>query len=72
MSKIIYKDDKVIIFVYIITNKKSFEEIKNYWYEQTKQKIAESDTICALVGNKIDLYHFQEVSNDEAKEFVKI
>ena len=29
MAKNIYKDAKVIIFVYDITNKKSFDEIKN-------------------------------------------
>ena len=71
MAKNIYKDAKVIIFVYDITNKKSFDEIKNYWYEQTKQKFAESNTICALVGNKCDLYDFQVVNIDEAKEFAK-
>ena len=71
LAKFIYKDAKVIIFVYDITNKKSFDEIKNYWYEQTKQKIADSNTICALVGNKCDLYDRQEVNNDEAKEFAK-
>jgi len=53
LAKFIYKDAKVIIFVYDITNKKSFDEIKNYWYEETKQKIADSNIICALVGNNV-------------------
>ncbi len=34
LTKIFYKDAKIIILVYDVTNKKSFEEIKNYWYKQ--------------------------------------
>ena len=37
LSKIFYKDSEIAILVYDITNKKSFEEIKNYWYEQLKE-----------------------------------
>ena len=62
---------KVIIFVYDITNKKTFDEIKNYWYEEIKQSIVESEIIYAVVGNRCDLYNNQEVSNGDAKEFAK-
>ena len=34
LTKIFYKDAKIIILVYDISNRKSFEEIKNYWYKQ--------------------------------------
>ena len=34
IGKIFYNDAKAIIMVYDITNEKSFEEIKNYWYNQ--------------------------------------
>ena len=37
LTKIFYKDSSVAILVYDITNKKSFEEIKNYWYNQIKE-----------------------------------
>ena len=47
LAKIFYKDAKVIIFVYDITNKKSFDEIKNYWYEDVKK--INSDAILAVV-----------------------
>ena len=40
LAKIFYKDAKIIILVYDITNKKSFEEIKNYWYKQIKENIS--------------------------------
>ena len=37
LSKIFYTDSKIAILVYDITKRKSFEEIKNYWYEQLKE-----------------------------------
>ena len=36
LAKIFYKNAAIAILVYDITNRKSFEEIKNYWYEQIK------------------------------------
>ena len=40
LTKIFYKDAKIIILVYDTTNRKSFEEIKNYWYKQIKENTA--------------------------------
>ena len=37
LTKIFYKDASVAILVYDITRKESFEEIKNYWYNQLKE-----------------------------------
>ena len=37
LTKIFYKDSSVAILVYDITNKRSFDEIKNYWYNQIKE-----------------------------------
>ena len=37
IGKIFYNDAKVVILVYDISNKKSFIEIKNYWYESIKE-----------------------------------
>ena len=37
LSKIFYKDASAAILVYDITNKKSFDEIKEYWYNQVKE-----------------------------------
>jgi small GTP-binding protein len=36
LTKIFYKDAGVAILVYDITRKDSFDEIKNYWYNQIK------------------------------------
>ena len=32
LNEIFCKNSKVVIFVYDITNKESFDDIKNYWY----------------------------------------
>ena len=36
LAKIFYKDAVIAILVYDITKRKTFEEIKKYWYEQLK------------------------------------
>jgi len=42
LTKIFYKGAKIVILVYDITNRKSFDEIKNYWYEQIKENSSEN------------------------------
>ena len=37
LNRIFYKDSRVTILVYDITNKESFEEIQKYWYNQLKE-----------------------------------
>ena len=41
LTKIFYKDAKIVILVYDITKKQSFEEIKKYWYNQIKENSSE-------------------------------
>ena len=71
LAKIFYKDAKIIIYVYDITDKNSFEEIKNYWYKETWDNITNKDVILALIGNKTDLYENEQVSDEEGKKFAK-
>ena len=70
MNKIYYKNAKVGILVYDVTDKKSFEAIKNYWYEQLTES-GDKDIIICLVANKYDLYEKREVTNEEGEEFAK-
>ena len=37
LTKIFYKDAQVVILLYDITNKVSFDEIRNYWVKQVKE-----------------------------------
>jgi small GTP-binding protein len=70
ISKLFYKGASVGILVYDITSRKSFESIKDYWYNELKDN-TEEGIIFNLVGNKEDLYETENVKEDEAKEFAK-
>ena len=70
ISKLFYKNASVGILVYDITSIKSFQNIKEYWYNELKQN-TDSNIIFNLVGNKIDLFENEEVNEEEAKEYAK-
>ena len=43
LAKIFYKSANAAILVYDITTRKSFEEMKNYWYKQIKDNCPDSN-----------------------------
>ena len=45
LAKIFYKDSSAAVLVYDITNRKSFEELKKYWYYQIKENSPNSDKL---------------------------
>ena len=68
LTKFFYKDASVAILVYDITQKESFENMKNYWYEQL-QEFGSKKIILGVAGNKCDMYDKEEVNENDAKEF---
>ena len=68
LTKLFYQDSKVVIFVYDITSKTSFDGMKDYWYEQIKLNCEENAILC-VVANKNDLYAEQQISDDEGQRF---
>ena len=70
ISKLFYKGASVGILVYDITSRKSFDSIKEYWYNELKEN-TEQGIIFNLVGNKEDLFEKEAVKEEEAKEFAK-
>ena len=38
LAKLFYNEAKAAILVYDITDKRSFQEIKNYWFKEIKEK----------------------------------
>ena len=70
LGKHFYKDAYIIILVYDISQKSTFQEIKDVWYPNVKQN-GEKYTVLALVGNKSDLYEEEQVTESEAKEYAK-
>ena len=66
LTQIFMKDAKIIIFVYDITYRKTFDEL-SYWFESTKEVIT-NDTVLGVVGNKCDLFLNEVVKEDEGKK----
>ena len=63
-----YADANIVFLVYDITRVESFNEIKDYWFDEVKEKAPESALIVVL-GNKSDLYEDEEVPKDEAESY---
>ena len=70
LIKFFIKDTNCIIIMYDITNRASFENIKDYWYKTIKE-FKEKDTLVYLVGNKMDLLDNVNVDEDDAKDYAK-
>ena len=64
IAKIYYKDARVAIIMYDITNRDSFDGLK-MWMEELNEK-GPKGLIIAIVGNKIDLLE-HSVSVNEAE-----
>lgn len=70
LSKNFYLNASIGILVYDISRKNTFESIKDYWFEQLKT-FGEENMIFDIVGNKMDLYQNEEISEKEAREYAK-
>ena len=47
LAKIFYKDADIVILVYDITRKETYDELKNYWYKEINENIG--DKISKLI-----------------------
>ena len=68
LGKNFYRDSYIVIFVYDITRKDSFEGIKQIWYPDLL-KYGGNFAILAVVGNKCDKYEEEAVGEEEARAF---
>ena len=68
VNKIFYKEAHICIMVYDITNKESFDSIKNFWYNTVRENSSEK-IIFGVGGNKADKYEEEQVNEKEAKEY---
>ena len=68
LSSQYYKRADGILLVYDITNEKSFENIKGYYFEQIKEKCKKNIKIIVL-GNKTDLEEDRKVNPKEGANF---
>jgi len=70
LTKLFYNNSKIVIFVYDITRKETFDEIKNYWVKNVEEKLGK-DIIKGLVANKMDLFMNEQVTEDQGKELAQ-
>ena len=64
LSKLFIKNSKIVIIVFAINSRPSFEQI-DFWYNSVKESLGNDGYITALVGNKSDLYEDPEAIPDE-------
>ena len=69
LTKIFIKDSKIVLFVYDITTKKSFEEI-DFWVQTVKDILGDSP-VFGLAGNKKDLYAQEQVPEELGEQKAK-
>ena len=69
LSKIFFSNSKIVILVYDITNKVSFEALPN-WLKDVEEEIG-LDFVRGVVANKMDLYLNEEVKGNEGEEYAK-
>jgi len=66
-----FKDAVGAVLVYDITNRQSFENVKNMWLGQI-QEFGHANINVMLIGNKLDCKDKRQVETEEAIEFAKL
>ena len=64
------KNSKIALLVYDITQKDTFNELKNYWYTYITNSLGKN-IIIGIAGNKCDLYEDEQVKTEEGKEYAE-
>ena len=70
ISKLFIRDAQIILIVYSIINRKTFEQV-NFWLNFVKENVENNTYILGLVANKIDLYEHQIVKDEEGIKIAK-
>ena len=67
ISKLFLNETKIVILVYSIVNKASFENL-TFWYNLYQEELG-NEPVLGVAGNKADLFNNQEVTYEDAKSF---
>ena len=70
MNKLFIKNAKIVLLVYAINAKETFQQI-DFWANYVKDILEEGSYILGLVANKSDLYLEQQVPDEEGEKFAK-
>ena len=67
LTKIFVKESKIVIFVYDITYKNSFDSLP-FWKKIVDELLSETP-VFGIVGNKMDLYVDEQVKSEEVDKY---
>ena len=67
LTKIFVKESKIVIFVYDITNRNSFDSLP-FWKKIVDELLTETP-IFGVVGNKMDLYVDEQIKSEEVEKY---
>ena len=70
LTKFFYKDAAVCILVYDITREESFNNLKNFWYQQLREN-SDKNIVIGVAGNKCDLYENEAVKESDARQWAE-
>jgi small GTP-binding protein len=70
LSKLFFKNSKIVVFVFDITNRTSFNGLA-LWEQDVREMLGDDNIVKAIIGNKQDLYLEEQVSESEAIEYAK-
>ena len=71
LARLFYNNSKIFIFVYDITIKSSFDELKYYWIQDVEDKIG-PDFVKGIIANKTDIFYDKKESIDDDKKLAKL
>ena len=69
INKLFYRNSKIVLFVYDITDKESFEGLRTYVSDI--EEILGDNIIKGLIANKSDLYLEEKVTEEEGRDYAK-
>ena len=69
ITKIFLKNSEIVLFVYDITDEKSFESLDK-WIINVKEML-DNHYISAILGNKMDLFLNENVKEEDARDYAQ-
>ena len=69
LNSVFLKESNIVIFVFDITNKKSFNDL-DFWFNYIEEELG-PDIIKGIIGNKQDLLEDQEIEDNMIEKYAK-
>ena len=71
LSKIYLKNSNIVIYVYDITKRETFDNITKNWIPIIHELLGDKNIVFGIFGNKSDMYSFDNVGFDNGKNLAE-